>query len=708
MPTIPRRPFDFRQEEAAVPEANQQTESMQTAASPIQDENQEMMQQGVWEQNQPQGPEPMPAYDQSIGVGTVITEAEPQEETFHSRVIGVEQIHDARAIMQKYRQAKAYLDNRVIEEEKWWELRHWDVINMSQTEEERQKAKLRPRPTSAWLVNSIINKHADAMDNYPEPLVLPRELSDEQSANLLSSILPVVMEYNDFKRAYSDNWWEKLKHGTAVYGIFWDSTKENGLGDISIKTVDITKVLYEPGITDIQDSRNVFISELVDTDLLDQMYPEHAGKMSGSGAIDVPQYMYDSQVDLSEKSTVVDWYYKKHDATGRTVLHYVKFCNDEVLYASENDPKYADRGFYDHGKYPLVFDVLYPQKGTPAGYGIVSICRDPQLYIDELSSNLLQSSMMGSRKRFIVSDSADMNAEEFADWNNEVIKVSGAVGDDRFREVQINPPSPIYAQILQMKIDEMKDTSSNRDVNAGSTSSGITAAAAISALQEAGNKTSRDMIGRSYDRCAEIYSLCIELMRQFYDETRAFRVAGNNETEYQFAQISNAQLQEQPVGVGPDGQILFRRPIFDLKVNAQKRNPFSTMEGNQRAQELYGMGFFNPERAQEAMGALEMMEFEGIDQVKRTVREGQTLLNIVQQQMQVINQLTGAMGLPQFQGQIPGAGMAAPAPQQGAPAGGGADAALQPKTTSYQQRLAKRSTPDMSQANTEAANPARR
>ena len=223
------------------------------------------------------------------------------------------------------------------------------------------------------------------------------------------------------------------------------------------------------------------------------------------------------------------------------------------------------------------------------------------------------------------------------------------------------------------------------------------------------------MIGRSYDRCAEIYNLCIELIRQFYDAQRGFRVAGSNGAEYEFASIGKDQLQNQLIvdeAGNPvrdmDGNDLYRRPMFDLKVNAQKRNPFSTMEGNQRAQELYGMGFFNPEHAQEAKGALKMMEFEGIDEVKRTVEEGQTLLNIVKQQMQVIDQLTGAMGLPQFQGQIPGAGMAAPAPQQGAPAGGGADAALQPKTTSYQQRLAKRSTPDMSQANTEAANPARR
>ena len=52
------------------------------------------------------------------------------------------------------------------------------------------------------------------------------------------------------------------------------------------------------------------------------------------------------------------------------------------------------------------------------------------------------------------------------------------------------PTMPTVAlNVLEMKIDELKETSSNRDVSQGSSSGGVTAAAAIAALQEAGNKT---------------------------------------------------------------------------------------------------------------------------------------------------------------------------------------------------------------------------
>ena len=68
----------------------------------------------------------------------------------------------------------------------------------------------------------------------------------------------------------------------------------------------------------------------------------------------------------------------------------------------------------------------------------------------------------------------------------------------RLKEVAYEQLGAVYLNVLQMKIEEMKDTASNRDVNSGSAGSGVTAAAAIAALQEAGNKTSRDMSSARY------------------------------------------------------------------------------------------------------------------------------------------------------------------------------------------------------------------
>lgn len=59
-----------------------------------------------------------------------------------------------------------------------------------------------------------------------------------------------------------------------------------------------------------QDSQNVFSVQLTDTDLLLDTYPFLEGKLSGA-ARDFASYVSDEAVDLSEKTAVIDWYYKK-------------------------------------------------------------------------------------------------------------------------------------------------------------------------------------------------------------------------------------------------------------------------------------------------------------------------------------------------------------------------------------------------------------
>jgi len=628
------------------------------------------------------------------------------------RRIGTKEVQEATDTLRKYKSGKANLEQRLIEDEQWYKIRHWEVMRSKLSEDER--TRFQAPPSSGWLFNCIANKHADAMDNYPEPNVLPREKSDSDEAKKLSSVLPVVLERNGFEQAYSDNWWKKLKHGTGVYGVFWDTHLENGLGDISIIPIDLLRIFWEPGITDIQKSRNLFIVDIRDNDLLEQEYPQLEGKLGGC-ALDVAQYVYDDDVDNSDKSVVVDWYYKVRAANGRTLVHYAKFVGNELLYASENDEQYTERGYYDHGKYPVVFDCMFPEEGTPVGFGYVSVLKDPQLYIDRLSGAVMEASVEATKPRFWVSRTSSVNKKQFLDWNEPLVDVEGGIDDTRIKQIQVTGIDAYTLNALQMKIDEMKETASNRDFSSGGTTSGVTAASAIAALQEAGNKVSRDMIGGSYRAYTELDYLCIELMRQFYDEAREFRITGPN-GDMSFESYDNSGLKEQqlpPAYPGqeqqPDYVPAVRVPVFDITIKAQKKNPFSKASQNELAKELYSAGFFDPSRAQEAMGALELMEFEGKDKVEEDVRSGATLLQVVQQQGQQMQKMAAI--IQGITGQDLGVDMQQGAQQAGSPAGkntgnaapkstgtgsvnAGAAAAQVPRN-GYAEALAARSVPNM-------------
>ena len=559
-------------------------------------------------------------------------------------IIGKAEIAKAVQKLTEYKNGKVNLENRIVNDEQFYKLQHWGYLNSLSKNQDADK-EVKKRPTTAWMLNSIVNKHADLMDNYPEAICLPREKSDEEDAKMLSEIIPVVIEHNDYEDVYSDAVWYYIKHGTSCQGVFWDSSKENGLGDITIKNVDILNLFWEPGITNIQESQNLFYVSLVDSDELSEAYPNiKKNKLSGN-AITVKDYIYDDSIDNSNKSLVVDWYYKKRVADGRQLLHYVKFVGDTILFASENEQGY-ENGFYEHGEFPFTIARMYPEAGTPFGFGIISVCRDPQMYIDTLDGYMLDYVKKITNPRFYAKKNVGINIKEFEDWSKSFVYVDGDFDEEKLKQINLQPLGAGIQNLREMKVNELKETSSNRDFSQGGTSAGITSGAAIATLQEAGNKTSRDMIKSLYRSYVDVIRLTIELIRQFYDEERTFRITGKS-GEYEFIRYSNQGIKEQEM-VMPTGDTMYRRPVFDIDVKAQKTNPYSKMSQNETASNLYQMGIFAPQNAQQALIMLEMMDFEGKEKVREYVMQGQTLQNIVNQQQQqmaqmaqIIEKLTG-------------------------------------------------------------------
>lgn len=524
--------------------------------------------------------------------------------------IGAEQVRQAAEVLRKYRLGKQNLDRRIIDNEQFWKLRHWEQMEKGGEGGNPQDV----RPASGWLVNCILSKHADAMDSYPEPTVLPREPGDRKEAEVLTRVLPVILKNNRFKRAYSQAWWNKLKSGCAVYGVFWDGGKLHGLGDIDIRSMDVLNLFWEPGVQSIQESEHFFSTELTPNRRLEEQYPELTGKLGRSGG-QVSRYLYDDKVDTSEQSLVVDWYYHTVEQ-GRRVLQYCKFVGENVLYATENDPEMAGKGWYDHGQYPFVFDVLFPEEGTPCGYGYVDLCKSAQKQIDLMNQAILKNTLASATPRFFVRSDGAVNENEYADWTRPFVHTNGNLGADSIAPIRVPALDSVYVAVLQNKIAEMKETAGNRDVMGGGTAGGVTAATAIAALQEAGGKLSRNMIDDGYEAFAEVLTLCIELVRQFYDMPRQFRLLGKKGVE--FASFDNRSLRPRALLMGG-----YRVPEFDLEVSAQNETPYKTMEYNQLALQLFQMGFFRSDMAEQALRCLELMEFKNKDALTEVIREGQ-------------------------------------------------------------------------------------
>lgn len=550
----------------------------------------------------------------------------------------------ASEILRDYKKGKERLEKKIIKNEEFWKLRQWNYMNDDNDDF---------KPATAWLWSCIQSRYSDAMDSYPTCNFQPRQSDDKAEAIKLSAIVPVILEQNRYEDVYSDIVWYTLKHGGCIQGIFWDGSKHNGIGDICIKKIDFINFFWEPGITDIQESQNIFNTELVHNNILEQRYPQCVGKLGGQ-SITLAKYLYDDTVDNSDKSVVVDWYYHTY-VNGKKTLQYVKYVNDIVLYATENeivppekvtldvetgipitiplDKPLAEKGLYDHGLYPFVTMALYPVEGSICGYGITDIGRDTQKLIDQLNKAIVDNARAGAKPRYFVRDDGSINLNEFQDLGKEFVHVEGSLGDENIRPIDHKPLDSIYANILTQKIDELKYVTSNQDVNNGVAPSGVTSASGIAALQESQGKNARSSNKTFHRAFREVCYQIVELIRQFYDVPRTFRINPDGMKE-QFVQYDNSGLQPQPqMTMGMDMGL--RLPEFDIDITSEKANPYKKMEINDLALSFYNAGFFNPQMTDQALACLGMMDFNKKDEVMQKISENGTLaeLLILYQQM---------------------------------------------------------------------------
>lgn len=524
--------------------------------------------------------------------------------------IGEAEILKAITILEKYKQGKANLERKIIDNEQWWKLRQWEGVH----------GVKKTTPATAWLWNTIVNKHADMMDAYPVPTFRARAGDDIEEAKRLSSVIPVVLEQADFRQTYSKCAWYKEKQGTSVYGVFWNGAKHGGMGDIEIKKVDLLNLFWESGITDIQTSRHVFHTECVDNEVLKETYPDILADVTLSGnGIAVEKYLYDDNVDTSEKSIVVDWYYHKGGK-----LHYCKFVNSTVLFSTENEPEKYPDGWYRHGKYPFVTDVLYEIEGSVCGYAYTDILKDEQIQIDLLSHAIVKNALVAASPKWLVRNDGGLNLQELADFDKDFIHYNGNIDDVSMRQINQSNLSGNYIAILQNKIEELKETSGNRDVSSGGTAQGVTSASGIAALIQTSGKTSRDIINTTYDAFKEVVYFVIELIRQFYDIPRQLRITGENGMD-EYIQYDNSGLQQVSQGIIGGVDMGYRVPEFDIEVNAEKASPYSRLSQNELMLDFYNRGFFAPQNADQALACLKGMDFDTKDDVVNTISVNGTM-----------------------------------------------------------------------------------
>ena len=539
-------------------------------------------------------------------------------------------ISKALRMYQKYKGDKAELHKRIVDNNKWYKSNYSRLLNPETNETE---------PATAFIFSAIENKYADAIDNFPVPNLLEREPSDTQTAKILSKIIPVQLEMSGYKKVYKDNWRRKLKHGTAVYGVFYNENKK----DIDIRALDILSVFCDMHVRDVQDSQFLFITNAVDNDILKEAYPDFKALFHGDASVE----SYSGIHQIEGRTEVIDCYYKKADGT----LHMIKFVGATVIDSTEDTEGY-ENGLYEHGMYPVIFDVLYPEEDCPFGFGIIDVIRNPQQYIDKLDGIIIKNAILSGKQRYLVKETGKVNEKEFCDYSKDIVHVTGSVDETNIKPIQANSLSNYVLEHRIEKINELKEVIGNRDFQQGGTTGSVTAASAITSLQQAGEKLSRAIIDDSYDAYKAVVIMIIELMREFYDEERVYRIT-NEIGGAEFAQFDNSMLMtpvEKRDAFGFVFDTEYKRTEFDIEVIPQRENPFTKESNNQTIMSLWNGGFFLPQNFDVSVIALQSMNFDGKEKIIEQIQELQKKQQQQAMEQQMIQQQSELVPVGQYGG----------------------------------------------------------
>lgn len=497
-------------------------------------------------------------------------------------------INDAIKAYHDYKAEKEPLMQRIRDNEKFYRDGYTRLSGL---------LKKAPMINTPLVFSSIENACATASENFPDINILEREPDGSDAADLLSKLIPVELDYCDFKGIYKNNFRTKCKFGTSVYGIFYNEAADN----VDIRSIDIQNIYCDMHVPDVQDSRFLFITAAVDNAYLKEVYPEYKALFTGDASME----HYIENYQLSNRTEVIDCYYKKPDGT----LHMMKLCRNTVISATEDMEGY-EHGLYDHGLYPVVFDVCFPVENTPFGFGFIDIGKSTQIQIDKLDKAITKNIMVNAVPRTFVKKQSGVDERAFNDLEVSMIKYEG--DGSGIIPIQLSQINQYYVNYREIKKDELKELLANRDFQQGATSGGVTAASAIETLAQAGEKRSRSMIDDSYNAFKQVITQFIELIRQFYNDKRTFRTTSDTGKKT-FLDFSNEMMAK--ADIQPDGSYRYEPIIFDVDIIPQRENQFTRETLNNTIVTLWGQQLFNPQNYDTAMIVLKAMSFDGKEQL---------------------------------------------------------------------------------------------
>lgn len=445
----------------------------------------------------------------------------------------------------------------------------------------RQNERSATSPPSNTLNSCIDNVIADQIDNMPEALMLPEREDTANSAEEMSDVVSFVLYQSAWPEAYQTIIEDAAVTGTGIAQVFWDDDADDGNGMVSVLAWHPEDFYPDPTQENIQDGRACFKVTHTTVEWVEEHYPHARGYVHGDHVDDAQEIATQDVVDGDSRTTLIEFWYKRYDAKARkNRVHMAQMAGHALLYSTElcfGGVKEGDypEGVYAHGEYPF---VLYKYRSVwrrPFGTGLVHDYIDTQTAIDRMLKYIDDNARASSVQRIFVRKGSGVNPDDVADMRKRIIEWEGSDVREAMQVVQANPINNQVYTTLEYLVDSMKQDCGQNQFSRGEGGLGVTAAAAIQALQEAGGKTTRWHTERFKNAFRRMVEQILWVLSDYLDADRRVRIVGGWD--------SSGNMKDRIVElIAPtrEGGKL-PKPAYTVRVQVQKNNPLQIQADNE-------------------------------------------------------------------------------------------------------------------------------
>ena len=450
----------------------------------------------------------------------------------------------------------------------------------------RQDERSATAPVGNTLGSCVDNAIADQVDNLPEAQLLPEREETARSAEEMSDVVSYVLYHAGWPGKYQVIMEDAIVTGTGVAEVFWDDEAEDGEGMVNVLAWHPEDFYPDPAVENLQDGRACFKVTHTTVDWVEAHYPHAKGYVGEDRSLPWQEGLGEDAPQDDARTTLIEFWYKRYDANSRrTSVHMAQMAGGALLYSTELGFGGADRaayadGVYAHGQYPFTLYKFRHVWRRPFGTGLIHDYRETQSAIDRYTKYIDDNARQSSIQRHFIRRGSGINAEDVADMRKTIIEWEGSDIREVLQTVQAQPLSGQVYEMMTYLADSMKQDCGQNQFTRGEAGLGVTAASAIEALQNAGNKITRWHTEIFKDAFREMVEQIIWVLSEYLEPGRTLRIVGGWD--------STGRMRDRLVTLiapGAEGAGLMR-PAYAVRVQVQKNNPLQIQADNEFLQQV--------------------------------------------------------------------------------------------------------------------------